>query len=181
MATQTKPQVFPEKEPVFVDMKTSKELTKYRAWVGPHVVRGITSGSPDMVKEVVTRMARAEAEPPYVVKSLVASVADYVAAQSQTGNTEVSVKLARHFYFGEKMVVMVRAQYLNRYYGGAWWAEIRVVFVGDDGLKALSRHMVMRFIEFEPPHVIDRDKLYNVLMRAVRIAYNAYRGAEKQA
>jgi hypothetical protein len=181
MAIQTNPQVFPEKEPFFIELKVGKELTKYRAWVGPHVVWGITEGPADKVKAVVARMARAEAEPVDDIKSLVASVADYVAAQSQTGIVDIAVKMARYFHFGEKMVVMVRAQYLNRYYGGQWWVEIRVMFKGDDGLKALSRHMVMRFVELEPPHIIDRDKLYNVLLRAARIAYNAYRRAEKHA
>jgi hypothetical protein len=181
MATQTKPQIFPEKEPFFIELKVGKELTKYRAWVGPHVVWGITSGPADKVKAVVARMARAEAEPIEDIKSLVASVADYVAAQSLTGITDITVKMGRYFHFGEKMVVMVRAQYLNRYFGGSWWAEVRVAFKGDDGLKALSRHMVMRFVEFEPPHIIDRDKLYNVLYEAARIAYNAYRRAEKHA
>jgi len=180
MATQTKPQVFPEKEPVFVDIKTSKGLTKYRAWVGPYIVHGITEGPVDKVKAVVARMARSEAELIEDIKSLVASVADYVAAQSQSGITDIVVSMGRYFHFGEKMVVMVRAEYLNRYYGGSWWVEIRVMFKGDDGLKALSRHMVMRFVEPEPPHMIDRDKLYNVLYEAARIAYNAYRGAEKQ-
>jgi len=181
MITQTKPQVFPEKEPFFIELKVGKELTKYRAWVGPHIVKGITKGPADKVKAVVARMARAEAEPIEDIKSLVAAVADYVAAQSQSGNTDITVKMGRYFHFGEKMVVMVRAEYLNRYYGGSWWVEIRAMFKGDDGLKALSRHVVMRFVESEPPHMIDRDKLYNVLYEAARIAYNAYRGAEKQA
>jgi len=181
MATQTKPEIFPEKEPFFIELKVGKELTKYRAWVGPHVVWGLTSGPADKVKAVVARMARAEAEPVDDIKSLVASVADYVSAQSQSGNSEITVKIGRYFVYGEKMVVMVRAQYIPRYYGGSWWVEIRVVFKGHDGLKPLSRHMVMRILESEPPHMIDRDWLYNVLLRAARIAYNAYRGAGKHA
>jgi hypothetical protein len=181
MATPKTPQIFPEKEPFFIELKVGKELTKYRAWVGPHVVWGITSGPADKVKAVVARMARAEAEPIEDIKSLVAAVADYVSAQSQTGIVDIAVKMARYFHFGEKMVVMVRAQYLNRDYGGQWWAEIRVVFKGDDGLKSLSKHMVMRYMDFEPPHIIDRDKLYNTLLQAARIAYNAYRRAEKHA
>ena len=181
MASQLKPQIFPEKEPFFIELKVGKELTKYRAWVGPYIVKGITEGPADEVKAVVARMARAEAEPIEDIKSLVAAVADYVAAQSQTGITDITVSMGRYFHLGEKMVVMVKAEYLNRYYGGSWWTEVKVMFKGDDGLKALSRHVVMRIFESEPPHMIDRDKLYNVLYEAARIAYNAYRGAGNHA
>ena len=172
MATQNKIQVFPEKEPVFVDIKVGKELTKYRAWIGHYFVKGITEGSADEVKAVVRRMAEARAEPVEEIKALLEVVADYVATHSQTGLTDIAVKMGRHFHFGEKMVVMVKAEYLNRYYGGSWWVEVRVMFKGDDGLKALSKHIVSRIVEFGV--AIDRDRLYNMLYEAARIAFNAY-------
>jgi hypothetical protein len=180
MASQLKPQVFPEKEPTFYELKVGKVYTKYRAWIGPYIAKGITMGPEDKVKEVVRRMAHAKAEPLDVIKSLVESVAEYMSTASESGLMDIGVVLGTFFHLGEYMAIMVKLQRLSGPYShNRVWGEIKVMFKGYDGLKALSKHVVMRYVEFYAPNKVDKAQLYNVLYEAARIAYNAYGWAHK--
>jgi hypothetical protein len=174
MASGNEIQIFPEKEPVFIEIKSTKDRIRYRAWIGHFVARGVTMGSVDRLKEVVARMARAEAEPK-PVKHLVDMATDYVVNASMYGLMDIGVVLGTHFHMGEYLGVMVKLQRLNSpYYSTRVWAEIRAFFKGYDGLMSLARHSVLSYIEFYAPNMVDRDKLYRTIYQAVRIVYNAY-------
>jgi hypothetical protein len=179
MATQTNTtQVFPQNQPIFIDVRTKGSLVKYRAWVGPHIVRGLTKGPVEKAKEVVARIARATEDVPDVVRELVHNVTDYIVENSHL--TEVAVMLSTFFLFGEYIAIRVRLQRLNGpISNGRVWLHVTVLFKGDDGLKALSRHVVERFFELYAPNQVDRDQVYNVIYTAARIAFNAYKGAGK--
>ncbi len=178
MATQINSQTT-EKEPFFVELKVGKELTKYRAWVGRYVVQGVTSGPKDKVKAVVRRMAQARAEPHDNVKALVEAVTDYVVSAFESGAKDVAVAMGNYFHLGEYMRIAVKIERIYRAYGAELWGMVRVMFKGFDGLKALSKHVVWRYVEFYPPNKVDRNELYNILLEAATIAFNAYGWADK--
>ncbi len=177
MASQIKSLNPTEKEPFFVELKVGKELTKYRAWVGSYVVEGVTSGPRDKVKALVRRMAQAEAEPNHNVKALVEAVTDHVMAAIENGAKEVGVVMGNFFLMGEYMRIAVKIERIYRPNGVELWGMVRVTFRGDDGLKALAKHAVWRYVDFSSDNKVDRDRLYRILLRAATIAFNAYKGA----
>ena len=174
MVSQTKSLKSREKEPFFVDLKVGKDLTKYKAWVGTYVVEGVTSGPKDKVKAVVRRMAQARAVPHDNVKALVEAVTNQVMAAIESGSKEVGVVMGNYFHLGEYMRIVVKIERIYRPHGTELWGMVRVMFRGDDGLKALARHVVWRYIDFYPNSKVNRDMLYEVLLEAATIAYNAY-------
>jgi hypothetical protein len=78
------------------------------------------------------------------------------------------------FHLGEYISIMVKLERVTHVRAASkWWGEIRAVFSGFDGHKAVSKHMVVRYVEFYSD-VVPRDKLYNVVYESARIVFNAY-------
>jgi hypothetical protein len=178
MASQTTTQNPTKKEPFFVYIKVGEVYTKYRAWVGDYVVRGLTMGNKEAVKSVVGRMAEARADLIDKVKDLVSMVADHVVKASEARIVDIGLAMGTYFHLGEYIMIQVKVQRLNGHLNERWWGQIRVMFKGADGLKALSKHVVERYVEFYSDK-ISRDKIYNVLYEAARMAFNAYIWAHK--
>jgi hypothetical protein len=182
MAGQLKsqiPQNPTQKEPFFVGIKVRGEVAKYKAWVGDYVAHGITAGNKEAVKEVVARMAAAQYDLIDKLKQLAATVVDNVVAASRSNAYDIGTHMGTYFHLGEYMAVMVKIQRVTHPRAASkWWGEIRVMFKGSDGHKALSKHVVGRYVEFYSD-IVPRDKLYNVVSEAMRIAFNAYMWAHK--
>jgi hypothetical protein len=179
MTTQLKSQTPPKKDPVFWEIKVRGEVAKYRAWIGDYVVRGITAGDKDKVREVVNRMAAARNDLIDRLKQLVEAVVDNVVASSKSGAYDIGTYMGTVFHLGEYLGIMVKIQKVTTpRTTSRWWGEIRVVFKGYDGHKALSKHIVGRYVEFYTD-TIPREKLYSVIYEAARIVFNAYWWASK--
>jgi hypothetical protein len=177
MASQIKSQIPTQKQVFFKKVKVAGEIAKYEAFIGEYLVRGITAGSKAAVEEVVNRMAAASHDLIDKVKQLVASVVDNVIAVSKSGVFNVGTHAGVVFYLGEYIGVMVKLERVTHVRAASkWWGEIRAVFKGSDGHKAVSKHVVVRYVEFYSD-MVPLDKLYHVVYEAVRIAFNAYRHA----
>jgi hypothetical protein len=175
MATQTKTQIPTQKPVFFKKVKVVGEIAKYKAFIGDYLVRGITAGSEAAVREVVNCMAAAPHDLIDKVRQLVASVVDNVIAVSKSGVFNVGTYAGVVFHLGEYIGVMVKLERVTHIRAASkWWGEIRVIFKGNDGHKALSKHVVVRYVEFYSD-VVSYDKLYNTVYEATRIAFNAYR------
>jgi len=176
MATQLKSQIPTKNAPIFWEIKERGEWTKYRAWVGDYVVDGLTANK-EAAKEVVNRMAAAENDLIDKLKQLVSSVVDNVVAASQSGSADIGVYMGMTFHLGEYMAIKVTIQRVTHIRANTrWWGRVVVMFKGYDGYRVLSRHKVWRYVEFYTD-TVPRDKLYNVIYEAARIAFNAYKRA----
>ena len=163
-----------KKGQLFLKVKVDKDITKYKAWVGNYMVRGLTAGGREAVEEVVTRMAEAKVDLIDKIKSLIASVANNVAAISESGAMDIGIVAGTSFHLGEYLAVMVKIQRVTHPRASSrWWGQIRITFKGFDGHKALSKHVVERYVEFYTDKV-DKNKLYSVLYETARMAFNAY-------
>jgi len=180
MASQINSQIPQEKEPFFIELKVGKDQTKYRAWVGHYVVRGITRGDKEAVKAVVRRMAEAKVDLIEQLKDMIAMVSENVARASETHMVDIGVVMGTYFHLGEYMGVMVRLERLNGAAGGRWWGQVRVMFKGADGNRALSKHVIERYVEFYS-NAVSYDKIYGVLYDMARIVFNAYIWAHRHS
>jgi hypothetical protein len=168
-----------KKDPIFLEIKVRGEWAKYRAWVGDYVVDGITANNKEAVKEVVNRMAAAQSDLIDKLKQFVDHVVDNVVATSKTGSYDIGTYMGTYFHLGEYMAVMVKIQRITTpRVNSRWWGMIKVMFKGSDGHKALSKHIVWRYVEFYTD-TVPREKLYNVIYFAARMAFNAYWWASK--
>jgi hypothetical protein len=167
-------QTLTKKDQLFLKVKVDKDITRYKAWVGNYMVRGWTAGGRDAVEEVVTRMAEAKVDLIDKIKTLVASVANNVATASESGAVDIGMAVGTFFHLGEYLAVMVKIQRVTHpHVSSRWWGQIRITFKGYDGHKALSEHVVQRYVEFYTDKV-DKDRLYSVLYETARVAFNAY-------
>jgi hypothetical protein len=163
-----------KKDQLFLKVKVDRDITRYKAWVGNYMVRGWTAGGREAVEEVVTRMAEAKVDLIDKIKSLVTSMANNVVAASESGAVDIGMAMGTFFYLGEYLAVMVKIQRVTHPRASSrWWGQVRITFKGFDGHKALSKHVVERYVEFYTDKV-DRNKLYSVLYEAARLAFNAY-------
>ncbi len=176
MATQINSQTPTVNQVFFKKIKVSGEIAKYKAFIGYYLVRGITAGSEAAVREVVNRMAAAQNDLIDKVRQLVASVVDNVIAVSKSGVFNVGTH-AGVVHLGDYIGIMVKLERVTHIRAASkWWGVIKVVFDGYDGHMVRSKHMVVRYVEFYSDNV-PRDKLYNVVYEAARIAFNAYKRA----
>ena len=182
MVTQTitqKSQTSTKKSPIFWEIKVRGEWAKYRARVGDYVAGGLTENKEESVREVVNRMAAAENDLIDKLKQLVSSVVDNVVAVSQSGASDVGTYMGTTFHLGEYMGIKVTIQRVTHPRASTrWWGRVMVMFKGYDGYRVLSKHKVWRYVEFYND-TIPRDKLYNVIYEAARIAFNAYKWSSK--
>ncbi len=179
MASQIKSQNPTQKQVFFKKVKVVGEIAKYEAFIGDYLVRGITAGSEAAVREVVNRMAAFQYDLIDRVRQLVASVVDNVIAVSKSGVFNVGTYAGVVFHLGEYIGIMVKLERVTHIRAfSKWWGVIKVVFKGFDGHKTLSRHVVVRYVEFYSD-MVAHDKLYNVVYEAARIAFNAYKYASK--
>jgi hypothetical protein len=180
MAIQLKPQITQnptKKEPLFWNiwkLKVRGDEVKYKAWVGNYLVCGITRGDREAVKDVLNRMAAAENDLIDKVKQLVDQVVENVVMASKSGSYDIGLFMSTIFHVAEFMGIIVDIKRpFNPRLSSKWWGKIKVVFKGADGHMAFSKHGVVRYVEFYGD-VVPRDKLYNVIYEAARIAFNAY-------
>jgi hypothetical protein len=98
---------------------------------------------------------------------------------SKSGSSDIGTYMGVVFHLGEYMGIMVKIQRITTpRVNSRWWGMVKVMFKGYDGHKVLSKHKVWRYVEFYDD-VVPRDKLYNVIYKTARIAFNAYRWASK--
>jgi len=164
-----------ERGQVLLKVKTSGEVTRYKALADRYNIHGITVGGKKAVEDVATRMVQAKAEPPDKVKQLAANAATSVVMAAESGAMDVGVLMGTNFGIAEHIMVMVKLQRIThpRVYN-KWWGVVRAMFKGYDGHMSSSKHIVERYIEFPE---LDRNKLYKTVYEVVRAAFNAYRPA----
>jgi len=179
MATQLKSQIPTKNTPIFWEIKERGEWAKYRAWVGDYVVDGLTANK-EAAKEVVDRMAAAENDLIDKLKQFVNHVVDNVVEVSKSSSLDIGVYMGTQFHLAEYMAVKVTLQRVTHPRATSkWWGQIKVMFKGYDGYRVMSKHKVWRYVEFYSDP-IPRDKLYNVIYEAARIAFNAYKWSAKR-
>jgi hypothetical protein len=164
---------------IVVKIQEVGETTSYTASYEDLEFEGYTVGDEIDIKDVLSRMLKADKDIPDSLTSLVSLVVGYVESMVNSGVRHVTTSYSYEFAWDCEVGVNVNALYDIG--GGSkvsdragWVVKVSTYFDGYDGLTVKASHDIKKKLQFGD--TIDVDVLRAELTWLVKIAYNAYKG-----
>jgi hypothetical protein len=169
---------------IVVKIQETGDTTSYTASYEDLEFEGYTVGDEIDIKDVLSRMLKADKDIPDSLTSLVSLVVGYVELMVNAGvyyvvasygykfrgDCEVGAKVSAFYDTGE-------GEGNNQYTG--WVVTVRAYFDGHDGLTYMANHEVKKKLRFGD--TLDTEALRTELTRLIQIAYNAHKGGPWRA
>lgn len=169
---------------IAVKIQAVGETTSYTGSYEDLEFEGNTVGDEIDIKDVLSRMLKADKDIPESLTSLVSLVVGYVELAVKAGVKYVVSSFGYEFRGDCEVGVKVSVFYVigegdgdNEYTG--WVATVRAYFEGYDGLTYEASHEVKKKLRFGD--TLDTEVLRTELARLIQIAYNAHKGGPWRA